>query len=163
MGQITHSSPLPQSDNQPSLNLVGPHLETLDSYVQWPTVCSYHLILNKFKTKLLISTPNPLHLHAAFPISANGSFILPDAQARNLAIILAFSLIACLFLQQILLALPSNMPRIPPFLITTTLVYTALVPSVKQHHTPFCTQVFLVLFLSLQTPGRRHLFQVVIA
>lgn len=46
--------------------------------IQLPTDCLQDLILNIFKIKLLICTPNQLHLPAAFPISANGSFILPQ-------------------------------------------------------------------------------------
>lgn len=63
----------------PSLTLqLRPHLGTSDSYIQLPADCSHHLLLNMFKTKLLISTPDLLHLPVAFPISANGGFILPQ-------------------------------------------------------------------------------------
>lgn len=102
--------------------------------IQLPTDCLQDLILNIFKIKLLICTPNQLHLPAAFPISANGSFILPQVLRlktllSSLPLLLYFHLYWFL---QILLALPSSAPRIPPLLMTSIMVH-AVVPDAKEH------------------------------
>lgn len=98
--------------------------------IQLPTDCLQNLILNIFEIKLLICTPNQLHLPAAFPISANGSFILPQMlRLKTLPLLLYFHLYWFL---QILLALPSSAPRIPPLLMTSIMVHV-VVPDAKEH------------------------------
>lgn len=58
-----------------------------------------------FKTKLLTSTPDLLHLPVAFPISANGSFILPQVLRPQA---LPSSLPSLLHLPIHLIVTPSN-------------------------------------------------------
>ena len=145
----------------PSLTLqLRPHLGTSDSYIQLPTDCSHHLLLNMFKTKLLISTPNLFHLPVAFPISANGSFILPQMLRPQT---LPSSLPSLLHLPIHLIVTPSNSVGSPS--------QCARNPPTSYHYhrgpcgcstwckeawddLPSCLQASSALFLNRQSPGR---------
>lgn len=153
MGQVTHSSPVPQSDNQQSLTLVW------TSPGNFRRICpmAYCLLISSHTQQVQNQTSNfhPNLLQLRFPsqqMAALSFQMLRPETCRHPCLLSYHKLI------------PSANPASSPF-------QYAQHPPISYHccpglhsfgaeceETPHALLHTSVLFLSRQTPGRRHLF-----